>query len=53
MRNARAQGEKEPHSQKVVRCLGNFMRRNRCLQYIDLDSTGLSHKVMVDLVPQM
>jgi Ran GTPase-activating protein (RanGAP) involved in mRNA processing and transport len=44
---------KELQSEKVVRCFGNFIRKNKKLLYLDLDSTGLSHKVMVDLVPQL
>ena len=52
MRNAREAGV-EGQNDRLIRCLGNFIRRNKNLQYLDLDSTGLSHRVIVDLVPQL
>ena len=46
----RAKG-KESNAEMVGRCLGRMITHNKKLQYLDLDDTGLSHKIIVDLIP--
>jgi hypothetical protein len=41
------------YPEKVSRCLGNMIRHNKSLQYLDLENTGLSHKVIADCIPNL
>ena len=38
---------------KISRCLGEFIRHNKCLQYLDMEHTGLSHKMLIELMPPL
>ena len=38
---------------RIIRCLGKFIRYNKCLQYLDMEHTGLSHKIICELIPQL
>ena len=34
----------------IARCLGKFLRHNRSLQYLDVEHTGLSQKILLLLI---
>jgi hypothetical protein len=51
LRRAKKKAGSESYPELVARSLGEFIRHNTALQYLDLDSTGLSHKIVSDLIP--